>query len=144
MKTITSEMVDGVANYLQFWFNPKDGYESGNFVDDYFYYHEDYGTLIGYPASYSSDLEVNDHHFHYGYWIKAAAAVAMNDSEWANEWGGMVYEMISDIANTNRDGSSYNENSPGQNIRFFGILIYMRVTRGHPVWRIMNMTAKEI
>lgn len=41
MKTITSEMVDGVAIILQFWFNPKDGYESGNFVDDYFYYHED-------------------------------------------------------------------------------------------------------
>lgn len=114
MKTITSEMVEGVANYLQFWFNPKDGYENGNTVDDYFYYHKDYGTLIGYPASYSSDLEVNDHHFHYGYWIKAAAAVAMNDSEWAGQWGGMVYEMISDIANTNRDGSSYNKKSPAK------------------------------
>ncbi len=114
MQAMTSEMVEGVAEYLQFWFNPKDGYESGNNVDDYFYYHEDYGTLIGYPASYSSDLEVNDHHFHYGYWIKAAAAVAMNDSNWASQWGGMVYELISDIANTNRDGSSYNANSPAK------------------------------
>ena len=109
-----NDIVEGVANYLQFWFNPGDMYVNGDYVDDYFYYHEDYGTLIGYPASYSTDKEVNDHHFHYGYWIKAAAAVAMNDPEWAKSWGGMVYEMISDIANTNRDGSSYNENSPAK------------------------------
>lgn len=114
MKTITSEMVAGVEGYLEFWFDPFQAYISGNFVESYFYYHEEYGTLIGYPASYSSDKEVNDHHFHYGYWIKAAAAIAMNDPAWAEEWGGMVYEMISDIANTNRDGSSYNENSPAK------------------------------
>ena len=65
------------------------------------------GTLIGYPTSYDSDKQLNDHHFHYGYWIKAAATVAMKDTQWAKEWGGMVYEMISNIANTNRDGSSY-------------------------------------
>ena len=44
--------------------------------DKYFYYDKEYGTLIGYPTSYDSDKQVNDHHFHYGYWIKAAAAVA--------------------------------------------------------------------
>lgn len=111
MKTITSEMVAGTEGYLEFWFDPFQAYISGNFVESYFYYHEEYGTLIGYPASYSSDKEVNDHHFHYGYWIKAASVIAMNDPAWAEEWGGMVYEMISDIANINRDGSSYNDNS---------------------------------
>lgn len=114
MKNITSEMVDGMAGYMEFWFDPFQAYISGNFVDSYFYYHEDYGTLIGYPSSYGSDKEVNDHHFHYGYWIKAAATIAMKDPAWAEEWGGMVYEMISDIANANRDGSSYNENSPAK------------------------------
>lgn len=112
MQVIKDEMVAGVENYLQFWFDPFSAYISGRFVDDYFYYKEDYGTLIGYPTSYGSDKEMNDHHFHYGYWIKAASAIAMNDPQWAEEWGGMVYEMISDIANANRDGSSYNENSP--------------------------------
>lgn len=114
MKVITDEMVAGVENYLQFWFDPYSGYISGDFIDDYFYYNEDYGTLIGYPASYATDQQLNDHHFHYGYWIKAAAAVAMKDPEWAKEWGGMVYEMISDFANTNRDGSSFNKNSPAK------------------------------
>jgi len=114
MQTMTQEMAEGMANYIEFWFDPFQAYQSGNFVDDYFYYHEEYGTLIGYPTSYGSDYEVNDHHFHYGYWIKAAATIAIVNPEWAQEWGGMVYEMISDIANCNRDGSSYNENSPAR------------------------------
>ena len=111
MKTMTNDMVEGVENYLKFWFDPYRAYIDGQHVDDYFYYDKEYGTLIGYPTSYDSDKQVNDHHFHYGYWIKAAAAVAMKDPQWAKEWGGMVYEMIGDIANANRDGSSYNKNS---------------------------------
>lgn len=114
MKAILDEMVAGVENYLQFWFDPYSAYISGQYIDDYFYYNEDYGTLIGYPSSYATDKQLNDHHFHYGYWVKAAAAVAMKDPDWAKEWGGMVYEMISDFANSNRDGSSYNENSPAK------------------------------
>ena len=111
MKTMTNDMVEGVEDYLEFWFDPYQAYINGQYKDDYFYYDEQYGTLIGYPSSYDSDKQLNDHHFHYGYWIKAAAAVAMKDPQWAKEWGGMVYELISDIANTNRDGSSYNKNS---------------------------------
>ena len=111
MKTMTNDMVEGVEDYLEFWFDPYQAYINGQYKDDYFYYDEQYGTLIGYPTSYDSDKQLNDHHFHYGYWIKAAAAVAMKNPQWAKEWGGMVYEMIGDIANANRDGSSYNKNS---------------------------------
>ncbi len=42
-----------------------------------------WGTLIGYPASYGSDQELNDHHFHYGYFIAAAATLAKFDPTWA-------------------------------------------------------------
>ena len=111
MKTMTNDMVEGVEDYLEFWFDPYQAYINGQYKDDYFYYDEQYGTLIGYPTSYDSDKQLNDHHFHYGYWIKAAATVAMKDPQWAKEWGGMVYEMIGDIANANRDGSGYNKNS---------------------------------
>ena len=34
-----------------------------------FYYDQRVGALIGYPASYGSDTDLNDHHFHYGYFI---------------------------------------------------------------------------
>ena len=66
----------------------------------------DWGTLIGYPASYGSDVELNDHHFHYGYFIRAAAEVARRDPAWAEDenWGGMVKLLIRDIASTDRDG----------------------------------------
>src|SRR6185437_8536491 len=59
-----------------------------------------WGTLIGYPASYGSDDQLNDHHFHYGYYIKAAAEVARHDPDWASakRWGGMVDLLIRDIA----------------------------------------------
>jgi endoglucanase Acf2 len=69
-----------------------------------FAYDKNWGTLIGYPASYGSDTELNDHHFHYGYFLKAAAEVARHDRAWAadDRWGGMVKLVARDIASPNR------------------------------------------
>jgi endoglucanase Acf2 len=70
-----------------------------------FYYDERWGTLIGYPASYGSDQELNDHHFHYGYFIKAAAEIARHDPAWAadDRWGGMIKLLFRDIASPDRN-----------------------------------------
>ena len=69
-----------------------------------FYYDERWGTLIGYPASYGSDQELNDHHFHYGYFVKAAAELARHDPAWAKDehWGRMVKLLIRDMASWDR------------------------------------------
>ncbi|WP_348652605.1 glycosyl hydrolase [Streptomyces sp. WMMC500] len=74
-----------------------------------FSYDADWKTLTGYPASYGSDTELNDHHFHYGYYVMAAAVVARYDAAWAEDsaWGGMVRELIADAANPARDGDRY-------------------------------------
>ncbi|MCX7009393.1 MAG: glycosyl hydrolase, partial [Kiritimatiellaeota bacterium] len=40
-------------------------------ADGVFFHDANWGTLIGYPASYGSDDQLNDHHFHYGYFIRA-------------------------------------------------------------------------
>ena len=71
----------------------------------FFAYHDPWGTLIGVPASYGSDSELNDHHFHYGYFIRAAAEIARGEPEWAadDKWGGMVKLLIRDIASPRRD-----------------------------------------
>lgn len=114
------DVYTALRDELQYWFNPADCYtvEANPFITGFFYYYDDFGTLIGYNSSYSSDSELNDHHFHYGYWVKAAAAVAQyydkyphtsEADKWEKEWGAMVYEMISDFANPNRDGTSLNE-----------------------------------
>ncbi|MCP4707939.1 MAG: hypothetical protein GY869_04875, partial [Planctomycetes bacterium] len=50
-----------------------------------FYYNDTWQTLIGYPAGFGSDSSINDHSFHYGYFIMAAAVVAQYDPEWAAE-----------------------------------------------------------
>jgi endoglucanase Acf2 len=69
-----------------------------------FYYDKAWGTLIGYPESYGSALEMNDHHFHYGYFIAAAATLAKFDPTWAStsRYGGMVDLLIRDANNYDR------------------------------------------
>ena len=72
--------------------------------DQQFYYDKNWGTLIGYPASYGSDSDLNDHHFHYGYFIAAAATLARFDPAWAStgQFGGMVDLLIRDANNYDR------------------------------------------
>ena len=69
-----------------------------------FAYDRHWGTLIGYPAAYGSDTELNDHHFHYGYFIRAAAEIARHDPAWAADerWGAMLRLVIRDIASGDR------------------------------------------
>ncbi len=74
-----------------------------------FYYDDRWGTLIGYPAAYGSDVELNDHHFHYGYFLRAAAEIARHDPKWAadDQWGGMVKLLIRDIADPDRKDAQF-------------------------------------
>ena len=77
--------------------------------DHLFYYDQNWGTLIGYDASYGSDQELNDHHFHYGYFIAAAATVAKFDPDWAtsSQYGGMIDLLIRDANNYDRDDTRF-------------------------------------
>ena len=90
--------LDVLKSKLEDWFTytPSE-------VTEYFYYDSRWGTLIGVPAGYGSDAELNDHHFHYGYYIRAAAEVAQFDPVWAEEWGGMVELLIRDTNSWLRD-----------------------------------------
>ena len=74
-----------------------------------FYYNQAWGTLIGYPASFGSDQELNDHHFHYGYFIAAAATLAKFDPTWASSarYGGMVDLLIRDANNYDRNDTRF-------------------------------------
>lgn len=72
-----------------------DGRHSRYFVQD-----ARIGSFLAYPEEYASVTAMNDHHFHYGYWITAAAHVALRDPHWAeaSQWGGMVEKLVADIA----------------------------------------------
>jgi endo-1,3(4)-beta-glucanase len=53
---------------------------------------------INNPSAAFGQGYYNDHHFHYGYWIYAAAAMAKDNPAWVAEWGDEVLELIRDIA----------------------------------------------
>ena len=95
-------MVHQVKRGLEDWFTATPG-KNKNF----FAYDPKWGTLIGYNHSYGSAEELNDHHFHYGYFVSAAAFIAQYDPDWAAEenWGGMVNLLI-------RDACSFDKNDP--------------------------------
>ena len=75
----------------------------------YFHYDPKLGTVVSYPEEYDAVRDMNDHHFHYGYWIRAAADIAIYDPEWARSenWGGMIDLLIADIATTERGRSDF-------------------------------------
>jgi endoglucanase Acf2 len=75
----------------------------------FFYYDKTWGTLIGYPDSYGSADQFNDHHFHYSYFIKAAATIAQFDPDWAKaeNYGGMIDLLIRDCANYDRNDKRF-------------------------------------
>jgi len=85
-----------IRRRLENWFTASPGEAS-----PLFYYDANWGTLVGSKPSYGSDIPLNDHHFHYGYFIRAAAEVARHDPAWAKEWGPMVELIIRDIASPN-------------------------------------------
>jgi hypothetical protein len=66
----------------------------------YFAYDKDWSTLLGLEESFGSHQQLNDHHFHYGYFIRAAAEVCRVDASWcgANAYGPMVELLIRDFA----------------------------------------------
>ncbi|MET1004376.1 MAG: glycosyl hydrolase [Propionibacteriaceae bacterium] len=86
------------------WFTASSGETS-----HLFYYDKNWSTLIGYGASYGSDQELNDHHFHYGYFIAAAATLAKFDPNWAKSsaYGGMVNLLIKDANNYDRTDTMF-------------------------------------
>ncbi len=86
---------------LESWF---DGRHGTHFSQD-----ERIGTFIGIPQEFESVTAMNDHHFHYGYWLAAAAHVALLDPDWASQakWGGMVDKLIADIATDERGRSDF-------------------------------------
>ena len=82
---------------IESWFSGKDN-------KTYFAYDKGLGTVLAYPEEYFSIEQMNDHHFHYGYWIRAMADIALRDPAWASkaQWGGMVDLLIADIATAER------------------------------------------
>jgi len=112
--TDVSIFLDAVQARLEHWFDATateftfdgDTYDTtagGGGSRELFYYDPTLGTLLGYPSGeFFLSRQLNDHHFHYGYFVYAASEVARQDPAWAEEYGDMVDLLIRDYANWER------------------------------------------
>ena len=96
------KMVATVKERLEDWLT----YSSSE-VAFLFYYNNDWTTLIGYPAGHGQDSNINDHHFHWGYFIHAASFMEQFEPGWANQWGEMVNHLVRDAASYDRDDPKF-------------------------------------
>ena len=93
---------------LEAWFDarydPADASTAGTF-----YYDPRWGTLIGYPSSYGSAAAINDHHFQYGYFLRAAAELGRSDPTWLGPkaYGPFVDLLVRDIASSRRNDPAF-------------------------------------
>jgi endoglucanase Acf2 len=92
--------ISNLKRSLEGWLSAGSGKSSNVFT-----YNPSWGILVGLPGGYGSDWPFNDHHFHYGYFIRAAAEVARIDPAWAakDKWGGMVDILIRECASPDRN-----------------------------------------
>ena len=96
------QLLELVRQRMQDWFSGEDR-------KTYFVLDRRIGTVLAHPEEYFSIEQMNDHHFHYGYWIRSAAEVALRDPAWAaaDRWGPIVDLLVSDIATARRGGADF-------------------------------------
>ncbi len=69
----TAKLRNILKTRLETWFTaPGEDAKSERF----FFYDRNWNALIGQRPSYGSSDDLNDHHFHYGYFVRAAAEIA--------------------------------------------------------------------
>jgi len=93
---VAATLRTGLTAELQKWFNPK-GCDTA--ATKCFVYDDGIKSIIGLEASFGSD-ELNDHHFHYGYLLYAAAVVAKNDPALADSFAPVADLLVADIASS--------------------------------------------
>jgi len=82
---------------------------SGQDRRTYFQLDRRIGTVLAYPEEYYSVRQLNDHHFHYGYWIRTLAELSLREPSLASaeQWGPMVEWLIRDIATPDRNDPQF-------------------------------------
>ncbi len=97
-----NKMIATVKQRLEDWLT----YTSGE-VAFLFYYNDTWSAMLGYPAGHGQDNNINDHHFHWGYFIHAAAFMEQFEPGWASKWGDMINILIRDAASYDRNDTQF-------------------------------------
>lgn len=100
--TARDKMLATVKDRLENWLKAETGEKA--FL---FYYNSTWSALLGYPAGHGQDNNINDHHFHWGYFIHAAAFVEQFQPGWAAQFGDMINLLVRDAATTDRNDTMF-------------------------------------
>jgi hypothetical protein len=129
-------------------------------------YNPTFKTTYGFPAGYGSVQNLNDHHFHYGYFLRAAAAIGRYDRTWLDQYLPFFEELRKDVANYDRANTNYpflrnfspfyghhwadgtsqngaNQESTSEAINFSAGLIELGLLLGNNEYRDMGMYMYE-
>ena len=97
-----NKMLATIKERLEDWLS----YQAGE-LSFLFFYDNDWTALLGFPQGHGQSSNLNDHHFHWGYFIHAAAFMEQFEPGWADDWGGMVNLLVRDAASTNRNDNLF-------------------------------------
>ena len=129
-------------------------------------YNPTFKTTYGFPAGYGSVQNLNDHHFHFGYFLRAAAAIGRYDRGWLDQYLPFFEELRKDVANYDRANTNYpflrnfspfyghhwadgtsqngaNQESTSEAINFSAGLLELGLLLGNNEWRDMGMYMYE-
>ncbi|MEZ9540617.1 glycosyl hydrolase [Vibrio sp. 10N.286.48.C11] len=93
-----SQFIQWLKVELEDWFTAN---STGDLdTEKYFVYDQQWNTLLGIKESFLSHQQLNDHHFHYGYFVRAAAEICRQDVSWCSDaqYGPMIELLIRDYA----------------------------------------------
>ena len=77
------KMIATLKERLEDWLK----YQSGEKAFLFYYNNNTWSALLGYPAGHGQDNNINDHHFHWGYFIHAAAFMEQFEPGWSCSMG---------------------------------------------------------
>ncbi|MEO0896739.1 MAG: glycosyl hydrolase [Bacteroidota bacterium] len=99
---VRDQLKNTVKARLEDWLKAE-----ANEVAFLFYYNATWTAMLGYPAGHGQDLNINDHHFHWGYFIHAASFIEQYEPGWASQWGDMIDLLVRDAASPDRNDSQF-------------------------------------
>jgi hypothetical protein len=73
----------------------------------FLFYNTQFNSTLAYPDGYLSVQNFNDHHFHYGYFLQAAAMIGRYDLNWLQAYLPFIDQLRRDVATYNRSDTQY-------------------------------------
>lgn len=101
--SVAADIAKRLRDQFRVW---RDGTTAADPAGQHFAYDPVVRGVVGYPASFGSEL-FNDHHFHFGYFISAAAILGEYDPSFVQEFAPFINLLVQDIANTDRDSRDF-------------------------------------